>query len=334
MTTTLNLRSVQKYCEDLGRGLPPVDAVVCIPRGGIPVGAMIAAAIPRPAGINSPPLLCLPDDVLSAAWPSPAGFVVVDDVYKTGKTLDRALHDYPNLKAAKAHAVLVDKGFVAHPDVRVLHYGMATQDWVTFPWETNETGGPEDAVRHLIEYLGDDPVRPGLVETPARVLRYLDEIRAQREQEFTATVFETQLDNLVVLSRVPFTSICEHHMLPYWGEADIAYVPGHQQRTTDDYPEPQNRLLGASKPARMLARAAAGLTVQETLTEEVAAQLRAATHTEDVYVSTMAIHSCMVLRGVKSHSTRMATASAHGKFRTDAALRAEVAAIVSRSLSL
>lgn len=318
----MNLKEVQQLAITLGKGLPPVDALVCIPRGGVMAGAFIAPYVPRQQGTYLPPKLVLPEEVSSPAWPSPRGFALVDDVIATGETIARVCVQLPNLNAARVVVVLVKKSPGGVTGTYPLHYGVESSEWVVFPWEAHdEAAGPEDAVRRLIEFAGDNPVREGLLETPRRVLKYLDELREQRQAPFEATVFDTESDDLVTLSGIPFYSLCEHHMLPYFGVAHIAYLPAGKH-------------IGASKPARMLARHAAGLTMQETLTHAVAYSLQESVGTEDVAVRTIATHTCLVMRGPKAQGSRMTCSAMYGAFRKSAQLRAEFDAIIQQAKAL
>jgi len=185
--------------------------------------------------------------------------------------------------------------------------------WVTFPWEKADPdqGRPEDAVRRLIEYVGADPTTPELVETPRRVLKFLDELRERADGDFEATAFEIDHQDLVVVRTIPLYSLCPHHLLPFFGTAHVGYIPA------------RGRVLGLSKLARAVAKESAGLRTQEALTAAVADSIKQSAQTEDVAVVTKAVHSCMIMRGVKAFGSETITSSMLGEFRAQPALRAE-----------
>ena len=249
--------------------------------------------------------------------------LLVDDVIATGATAEAVIDQYPNFTAVLA---LVDKRMpvtatrtgvaVDRPPIRGIPVVAArlTTEWVQFPWEHSESG-PEDAVRRLIEYVGSDLTRPSLQDTPSRYLRFLDELREAGTAEIATNTFESSVGDLIVTARIPFASLCEHHMLPYWGEASVGYIP-------------HGRLIGLSKTARILAKHAAGLTVQEHLTHAVAKHVAEAASTSDVAVVTTAVHTCMVVRGVRAIGSRTSASAMLGMFRESPALRAEFFAVV------
>jgi len=233
--------------------------------------------------------------------------VLVDDVRMTGRTMAEAASLLaPNVLAK---AVLVHKGRAS--DI-LSGLEVAAGEWVTFPWETREAGGiPLDAVERLIEYAGDDPTRLGLKDTPARVLRFLDEIR---ENPYQPMAFESSIGDLQVTGNIPFAGLCEHHLQSYWGTAAIGYIPN-------------GKLIGLSKASRALASAASGLTMQEEVTARAAKLISQDADTPDVAVVTTAQHSCMIARGVKAIGSYSVSSAMLGKFRVSPALRAEFMAL-------
>jgi GTP cyclohydrolase I len=313
----MHLHEVEDLAKHLGKGLPELDGLVCVPRGGISAGALISKYAP------GQPRLYLPEEIRSPAAPGPHGFAVVDDVWATGTTINRVL-GIAHCTAARMVVVLMMKAdaidLAITPNMTMpLHYGMKTKDWIDFPWEQQETksiavSGPEDAVRRLIEYAGDDPSRSGLLETPRRVLGALAELRAGREVEFSETAFEEQYDDLVYLRNIPFASLCEHHMLPFWGTVAVGYLP-------------HGKVLGASKIARIIAQESSAFTIQETLTRKIADRISKAIETPDVGVVTEATHSCIITRGPRAHGSTLGTSTMLGQFR-DTGLGAEFMRLV------
>ena len=169
----------------------------------------------------------------------------------------------------------------------------------------------EEAVRVLIRYLGDDPTRPGLVETPARVLRMFDEIREAGKVDNVLTTFESSTaKDLVIVRNIPLYSLCEHHMMPYYGDASVAYIP-------------EGQVLGLSKIARLVDKHASGLTIQEELSSVIAHSVQEAAKCKSVAVVTRATHMCMVMRGVKAHNSSTVASAMLGEFRNNPTLRME-----------
>lgn len=174
----------------------------------------------------------------------------------------------------------------------------------------------EEAIRTLIRWAGDDPLREGLRDTPRRVARAWKEYCKGYDEEpgdHLSRVFEEVggYDEIVLLKDIPFQSHCEHHMAPIIGKASIAYLP------TD-------RVVGISKLARVLHAYARRLQVQERLTAEVAGCIERHLKPRGVAVVIEASHSCMTARGVNTPGVSMVTSHVAGGFRTDHRTREEV----------
>jgi GTP cyclohydrolase I len=166
------------------------------------------------------------------------------------------------------------------------------------------------AVANFLDALGIDRNSESLAGTPARVARAYAEMLTP--DEFTATTFPNDegYDELVVVRDIPFSSLCEHHLLPFSGVAHVAYLPGA-------------RLLGLSKLARVVTHYARRLQVQERLTTQVADWLMAELEPKGVGVVMEAEHACMALRGVRATGTRTVTSALSGLVRDDERTRAE-----------
>lgn len=174
----------------------------------------------------------------------------------------------------------------------------------------------KEFVEGLLGLTGDpDLKREGLKETPARVARSYGELYAGYRQDPIAllgTTFPADgYDQVVVLSGIEFFSTCEHHMLPFYGHAHIAYLP-------------KERIVGLSKLARLVDCYSRRLQVQERLTEQVANALESVLEPKGAVVVFEGIHTCMVSRGVQKSGATMKTCSLRGVFREQAAARAEV----------
>ena len=173
----------------------------------------------------------------------------------------------------------------------------------------------EAAVRTLIRWAGDDPARPGLSDTPQRVVRAYEEWFSGYRDDPTALLDRTfgetgHYEDMVALHDIPFHSVCEHHMAAITGRAHVAYVP-------------EERVVGISKLARLVDSCARRLQIQERLTTDIAAAIDRALHPKGVAVLLFGEHGCMTSRGVRAHGSRMVTRCMLGAFRHDAGLRRE-----------
>ena len=177
-----------------------------------------------------------------------------------------------------------------------------------------------DAIRTLIRWAGDDPVREGLLDTPKRVARAWKEYCSGYEdhpEHHLARIFEEVggYDEIVLLKDIPFQSHCEHHMAPIIGRAHIAYLP-------------KDHVVGISKLARVLQAFARRLQVQERLTAEVADCIWDNLRPQGVAVVIEASHACMTARGVRTPGVTMATSRMMGVFRDDERSRKEVLSLM------
>lgn len=178
----------------------------------------------------------------------------------------------------------------------------------------------ERAVRELLVAVGEDPDRDGLLATPSRVARMWTELLsgyAEQPAAHLGTTFDVDHDEVVLVRDIPFSSTCEHHMLPFTGVAHVAYLPGADGRVT-----------GLSKLARVVDGFARRLQVQERLTNQVADALTAMLQPAGVLVVLSAEHTCMSLRGVRKSGTTTVTTAARGLYKTDRPARAEVMQLI------
>lgn len=255
-----------------------------VPNGGIYAGFLACAAYGR--------------SVEMVETPEEAD-TIVDDVIDSGATRERySVYNKP-------FVALVDKTG-ADRDL------MGT--WVSFCWErmANQTG-PEDAVIRILQFLGEDPAREGLRETPTRVVRSWGELFAGYKQDPAAllkTFEDGACDEMVVLKDIGFTSFCEHHLLPFTGTAHVAYLP-------------DRKVLGLSKLARLVDCFAKRLQLQERLTTQVTAALDEHLRPQGSACVVEATHYCMACRGVRKENAVMVTSSLTGVFRDKPEVRAE-----------
>jgi len=172
----------------------------------------------------------------------------------------------------------------------------------------------EDAVRTILGEIGEDPDRPGLVDTPARVCRMYTELTAGYEVDsgevLNDAVFDVDYSEMVVVKDIPFHSLCEHHLLPFAGTAAVAYIP-------------DGRVIGLSKIPRVVDMYARRLQIQERFTQQVADFLMEHLQPRGVGVVVEATHLCASMRGVRKPGMVMATSAVLGLFRTSDKTRAE-----------
>lgn len=168
----------------------------------------------------------------------------------------------------------------------------------------------EEATRLLLKGIGEDPDREGLLETPARVARMFAEIAAGADEdasEHLARTFSVSSNDLVIERDIPFHSLCEHHMLPFFGTASIGYIP-------------DGRVAGLSKLARTVEVFARRLQLQERLTAQIADALMDHLAPRGAIVQLSAEHMCMTMRGVKKPGASTVTLARRGVFESDPAL--------------
>ena len=181
----------------------------------------------------------------------------------------------------------------------------------------------EAAVREILFSIGEDPERDGLKNPPARVARLYEEICGGLHEDpskHLETTFQVDHDEIVVVRDVPIYSICEHHLIPFFGHAHIGYLP-----------RPGGRLTGLSKLARLVDGYARRPQVQERLTGEVADALEAKLQPLGAIVVIEAEHLCMSMRGIKKPGAKTVTSSVRGLFREDPKSRAEVMNLIRSS---
>ena len=174
-------------------------------------------------------------------------------------------------------------------------------------------------IRDIIVELGEDPEREGLLKTPERVersLRFLTRGYHQKlEDVVNGALFEAESDDMVIVRNIEFFSMCEHHMLPFFGKCHVGYIPG-------------KKIIGVSKIARIVDMFARRLQVQERLTKEISHALMDILDAEGVGVVMDAQHLCMQMRGVEKQNSVMTTSSMLGSFRRELATRNEFTRLI------
>jgi len=178
----------------------------------------------------------------------------------------------------------------------------------------------EKGIRLLLEGIGEDPEREGLVDTPRRVAEMYEDVIATESADLSSIVVAIGSDThqeMVLVRNITFHSLCEHHLLPFFGVAHVAYIPSKHGKIT-----------GLSKVVRLVRTAAARLQLQERLTSTIADTLVTSLDPAGVLVLIQAEHLCMSMRGVRAPGSRVVTSAVRGVFRTNAATRAEVLALI------
>ncbi|KAB2338328.1 GTP cyclohydrolase I FolE [Cytobacillus depressus] len=177
----------------------------------------------------------------------------------------------------------------------------------------------EDAVRLILEAVGEDPNREGLLDTPKRVAKMYEEVFMglnQDPKEYFDTIFSEEHEELVLVKDIPFYSMCEHHLVPFFGKAHVAYIPRN------------GRVAGLSKLARAVEAVAKRPQLQERITSTVADAIIEKLEPHGVMVVVEAEHMCMTMRGVKKPGSKTVTTAVRGKFAEDDKARSEVLSLI------
>jgi GTP cyclohydrolase I len=177
----------------------------------------------------------------------------------------------------------------------------------------------EAQYRGLLAFVGEDPDREGLLDTPHRVAEAMKFLTRGYNQDIptllNGAIFNEDYDDMVVVKDIEYYSLCEHHMLPFFGKAHVAYIPN-------------GRIIGLSKIPRLVDMFARRLQVQERMTTEIAEALETALRPHGVAVVVEGMHMCMMMRGVQKQDASMITSHVMGAFRDDRATRQEFMALV------
>ena len=267
-------------------GVTQATRIWGVPRGGVPVALLVH-------GLTGAKLVSEPDHAN----------LIVDDIYDSGRTAAR----YPSTP------------FVTLFDKRVHPWAGR---WLIMPWERSETtdDSATDAITRLLQYVGEDPAREGLRETPARVLRAFREEWCSGYGQDPAEALKIftdgaeRVDELIVMRGIPIHSLCEHHLAPFWGTAVIGYIP-------------DGRIAGLSKLVRLANIFARRLQVQERLTNQIAEALEEHLKPKGVGVVLECRHMCMESRGVRTPGTPTLTSALRGALYDDPRARAEFLAL-------
>ena len=178
----------------------------------------------------------------------------------------------------------------------------------------------EDLVKQTLIEIGEDPDREGLIKTPERVARSLKFLTRGYTQDINkvinGAIFTQDCDDMVIVKDIEFYSLCEHHMLPFFGKCHIGYIP-------------KGKVFGVSKLARLVDVFARRLQIQERMTQQIAQQIFEIIEPEGVGVVVEAQHLCMRMRGVEKQNSQMVTSSMLGSFRKETATRMEFLSLIN-----
>lgn len=177
----------------------------------------------------------------------------------------------------------------------------------------------EEAVRLILEAIGDDPSREGVLDTPKRVAKMYEEVFSglnQDPEEYFETIFTEDHEELVLVKDIPFYSMCEHHLVPFYGKAHVAYIPRN------------GRVTGLSKLARAVEAVARRPQLQERITSTIADAMMKKLEPHGVMIVIEAEHMCMTMRGVKKPGSKTITTAVRGTFAEDSTSRAEILSLI------
>jgi GTP cyclohydrolase I len=257
-----------------------------VPRGGFPAAYLLGQHLK----------MILVEDMSQVDF-------IIDDIVDTGKTR----HTFWKKHKKIPFFALVDK--IRDKEKR----------WVVFPWEGDAAGGIVDNIIRLLEFVGEDPTREGLIETPARVVKAWESWTSgyNMKPEDVLKCFEDggeAYDQMVSVNDLPFYSHCEHHLTPIFGTATIAYIP-------------DRKIVGLSKLSRLLDIYARRLQVQERLTDQITAALVKHLKPRGAACLIKARHLCMESRGIQKQGHYTVTSSLKGVFLEDHKAREEFMAL-------
>lgn len=283
----------KRYSSDLAQSILTsgikYDAIYGIPRGGIAVAVELSNLLNLPL-ISEPRKNTL----------------VVDDIVDNGMTI-------LNYKEFDTASLFVKEKSSVVPTYYV---NKIADEWVVFPWEVtkeNKDEGIENNIIRILEYIGEDPSREGLLETPKRVAKAYGEWFSgynKNPEDIMKTFTSSNNDQIVVVSNIDFYSYCEHHLAPFYGQAHIGYIP-------------DGKVLGVSKFSRLIDIYARRLQVQENLTAQIADAIMKYLKPQGVGVIVEGIHLCMRSRGVQKQNSIMTTSVMLGAFREKEGVRQE-----------
>lgn len=289
-----------------------IKKVYGVPRGGIP----LAIALAGKKDILNLKLCSSMNEIDDTT-------IIVDDIVDSGKTYHKYSKKFPHNFFVTLFLVQRQNTVEINPGLVVNHHNSG--DWINFWWEKKEDEPPEgikDNVIRMLEFIGEDPTRDGLKDTPKRVQKALLQMTSGYHEDIPElfTVFDSGYDNMVVLKDISFYSLCEHHMLPFFGVAHVGYIPN----------EKNGQIIGISKLARLVRTYAKRLQVQERIGDQVVKALKDYLDVKGAGCVIEASHMCMRARGVSDPSSNMVTSSLTGVFKDQQETREEFLRLIGK----
>ena len=295
-TVELNVATMynmaEKLAEKIKKSKKKYYEIYPVPRGGHILGCMLARILNLPLQFEKRVI-------------TPSKTLVVDDLVDSGKTLS-------NFKDFDTAVLYVKHGKTKIPT----YYLQETNDWIKFPDEKDDE--VQTHIERVMQYIGEDTQREGLLETPKRVQRAIDEIFAgykQNPKDLMKTFTQGTCKEMVILKNCEFYSTCEHHMFPFFGHISIGYLPN-------------KKVIGISKLARLVDLYSKRMQIQERMTSQIADTIMKELDAKGVYVVCEGVHFCMRSRGVKKQDASMITSAVRGTFLKDAKARQEFLTLI------
>ncbi len=308
------LQTAIRLAEKISSCLPAARegsfSIYGVPRGGVPVAMMLVGMMKRATLANSATL----------------ADVIVDDIVDSGATFHRyrggRCKIFASLYIKQGSPPMLDiQKLGNYPDTRLL-WGEESTCWLVFPWEmsADHDSSADDICLRLLQYIGEDPSRGGLKETPQRFLKAWKEWSQGYNVDTTALLKTFKdgaeaYDEMVIMRDIPIYSHCEHHLAPFFGEAHIAYIPN-------------GSIVGLSKLARLAKALSQRLQVQERLTNQIANALEDALKPRGIAVVLQCRHLCMESRGVSMRGSQTITSAVRGAIAIKDAARAEFMSLI------
>ncbi len=291
----------QSDCQVLAKQIKDssvkINSIYGIPSGGIPLAMKLNTLLHIP-------LIGSDEDGVSETT------LIVDDIVDSGDTIKGFVEGgYITATLHCKESSKVKPTFCAHN---------IDNNWIVYWWEGTEERSIEDSVLRQLQFIGEDPTREGLIETPLRVVRSWKELYSgySKNPADILKVFEDgACDEMVLLKNIEFYSMCEHHLLPFFGKAHIAYIPN-------------GKVVGISKLARLLEIFSRRMQIQERIGQQVTCALDELLCPLGSACILEAQHFCMTSRGIQKQNSIMVTSSLTGVFRSNASARAEFMGLI------
>lgn len=263
-----------------------------VPKGGVPLAMRLSdlSGLPITPEVTGPRTL------------------IVDDIVDSGRTMAR----FPNNDFLSIY-------WSGRCDPPTFYLHCSGDEWIHFWWEgTDQTSSIEDAVMRLLQYIGEDVHREGLIDTPKRVIKSYSHLfsgYSQKPEDILTTFSADGYDEMVLLKDIELYSMCEHHMLPFIGKAHVAYIP-------------DKKIIGISKLARLVEIYARRLQIQERIGAQITSAIMKYLQPKGAACIIEAQHLCMKMRGVEKQNSVMVTSSLTGIFLDKPSVREELLRLV------